>query len=95
MDTLTIYGILFERVILEDGDWGKCMPELLFQALCIHENAHKKNDKSWTINDGALHDMPSERMFLALKELHDRYCIHIDINFSPLLKAKLNDYFFA
>jgi hypothetical protein len=61
----------------------------------IHEKAQKKNDGSWTINDGPLHDMPSERMFLALKELHDRYCLHIDINFSPLLKAKLNDYFFA
>ena len=61
----------------------------------IHENAHKKNDGSWTISDGPLHDLPSELMFLALKSLHDRFCLHVDINFSPMLKAKLNDYFFA
>ena len=61
----------------------------------IHENAHKKNDGSWTIADGPLHDAPSELLFLALKDLHDQRCLHVDLTFTPLLQAKLNDFFFA
>lgn len=53
------------------------------------------NNGAWNIADGPLHDLPSEMMFLALKRLHDQYCVHIDIDFSPLMKIKLNDFFFA
>lgn len=34
-------------------------------------------------------------MFLALKSLHSSQCLHVDIEFSTLMKEKLNDYFFA
>mmetsp|Transcript_18586 Transcript_18586/g.25678 ORF Transcript_18586/g.25678 Transcript_18586/m.25678 type:complete len:1413 (+) Transcript_18586:58-4296(+) len=77
------------------GDWGKCMPELLFGAMCVHESAHGLNDGTWMSSDGPLHDTPSEQMFLALKELHNNYCVHIDIQFTDLMKEKLNDFFFA
>jgi len=61
----------------------------------VHENAHGLNDGSWMSSDGPLHDTPSEQMFLALKDLHNDYCVHIDIQFTDLMKEKLNDFFFA
>ena len=61
----------------------------------IHEDIEKLNDGSWQVSDGPLHEAPSEKMFLALKSLHSSQCLHIDIEFSTLLKEKLNDYFFA
>lgn len=77
------------------GDWGKCIPELVFGALCIHESPRGTNDGSWQFGDGPLHDTPSQLMFLKLKDLHNRYCIHLDVQFSTLMTEKLNDYFFA
>lgn len=47
------------------------------------------------MSDGPLHEAPSEEMFLALKSLHSSQCLHVDIEFSTLMKEKLNDYFFA
>ena len=61
----------------------------------IHEQLEKLNDGSWQVSDGPLHEAPSEQMFLALKSLHSSQCLHVDIEFSTLMKEKLNDYFFA
>eukprot|EP00392_Amoebophrya_sp_AT5.2_P019563 g20465.t1 len=38
------------------------------------------NDGSWQVGDGPLHDEAAEQMFLKLQQLHNDYCLHVDIN---------------
>lgn len=62
---------------------------------CIHERMHGTNNNQWTEGDGPLHDSFAENMFLSLKKLHNENCLHVDVKYTPLLKQKLNDLFFA
>ena len=55
---------------------------------------HAINDNQWVKGDGPLHDAFAEGMFLRLKELHNNYCLHVDVNFTPVMKQKLNDHIF-
>jgi len=77
------------------GDWGKCIPEQLFHALCVHEAPHALNTGTWKKGDGPLHDDPAEQMFLKLKNIHNDFCLHVDVKFTSVMQEKLNDYLFA
>jgi len=77
------------------GDWGKCMNGQLFGAMCIHDEMHAINNGQWVKGEGPMHDGFAESMFLRLKELHNDYCLHVDVKFTPVMKAKLNDHIFA
>ena len=77
------------------GSWGKCMNEQLFGALCIHDEMHAINNHQWIKGEGPLHDAFAESMFLRLKQLHNDYCLHVDVKFTPVMKEKLNDLYFA
>jgi len=74
------------------GDWGKCLPEELFGVMCEHEAPHLLNDGSWTVNDGPLHDKPSEELYKRLKILHDDYCVHMDLNIDVQTQSIFNDF---
>jgi hypothetical protein len=77
------------------GDWGKCLPEEVFGVLCVHENAHGLNDGNWTPSDGPLHDGPAQELFLKLQQIHDDYCVHVDIKVPDSVQESFNDFFFA
>jgi hypothetical protein len=76
------------------GDWGKCLPEEVFGVLCVHENAHGVND-NWQPSDGPLHDGPAQELFLKLQQLHNDYCVHVDVKIPDDIQEKFNDFYFA
>ena len=61
----------------------------------IHDEMHAINNNQWVKGQGPLHDAFAESMFLRLKELHNNYCLHVDLKFTPVMKEKMNDHFFA
>jgi hypothetical protein len=71
----------------------------IFNLFClsgsVHENAHGLNDGSWTPADGPLHDGPAQELFLKLQQLHDDYCVHVDITLPDSVQESFNDFFFA
>lgn len=77
------------------GDWGKCLPEEVFGVLCVHETAHGTNDGNYQPSDGPMHDAPAQLLFLKLQELHDKYCVHVDVKIPDDVQEKFNDFFFA
>ena len=60
-----------------------------------HEIPHMYNDGSWEMGDGPLHDPPSEELFLQMKSLHDKTCVHIDLDISDQVQEQFNDFLHA
>mmetsp|Transcript_30715 Transcript_30715/g.57229 ORF Transcript_30715/g.57229 Transcript_30715/m.57229 type:complete len:1157 (+) Transcript_30715:61-3531(+) len=77
------------------GDWGKCLPEEVFGVLCVHEDAHGVNDGTHMPMDGPLHDGPAQQLFLKLQQLHNDYCVHVDVKIPDSVQESFNDFFFA
>lgn len=45
--------------------------------------------------DGPLHDGPAQQLFLKLQQLHDDYCVHVDVKIPDSVQESFNDFFFA
>lgn len=61
----------------------------------VHEDAHGLNDDKWVLSDGPLHDGPAQELFLKLQQLHDDYCVHVDVKIPDAVQESFNDFFFA
>ena len=70
---------------------------ILFLNFCYseHEVPHMLNDGSWTKDDGPLHDLPSEQLFLKMKSIHDKTCVHVDLDISDQVQEQFNDFLHA
>ena len=60
-----------------------------------HEIPHMLNDDSWEKGIGPLHDPPSEELFLQMKSLHDKTCVHIDLDITDQVQEQFNDFLHA
>ena len=70
---------------------------ILFLNFCYseHEVPHMLNDGSWTKDDGPLHDLLSEQLFLKMKSIHDKTCVHVDLDISDQVQEQFNDFLHA